>query len=85
MTTTVEVTGPGGASVIEIAGQGPRGLQGAPGPTGPIGPIGPQGGRGPRVYADALAGAAPNPANYPNSIPGDSILDADTGNVWELA
>jgi hypothetical protein len=68
----------------EIGPIGPQGVQGIQGIQGPIGPQGIQGVRGARIYAATLAGNAPNPADYPNAIDGDVILDADSGKVWEL-
>jgi hypothetical protein len=45
---------------------------------------GTQGPRGARIFASNLAGQAPDSADYPSAISGDTVLDADTGKVWVL-
>lgn len=94
---TVRITNPGAVVVVDTPNQfiqtgitatrgetGPAGATGATGPQGATGATGGQGSRGQRIYAANLAGAAPALVNYPAAINGDVVLDADTGNVWEL-
>ena len=74
---------PGAAGAAGATGaQGPIGNTGAAGPQGATGATGATGPRGNRMFTGT---GAPTPSIPAGQIPGDVYLDANTGDVYELA